>query len=123
MNHAITVPRAAQVQRANRRRPAFGWGISLAVHMLAIAWLWQAWPRHPADVDVRLARAFAVRLVPVAADVPALAAAPSLAVPVLTHTLPRAPLASRRPPANAAVAASGAAPAPEPMAIPPGQKA
>jgi hypothetical protein len=110
MNLAITTPPAFHVQRANGRRPVLGWGISLVVHALALAWIWQATSSRPAHIDARPARAIAVRLLPIAA-MPAPVVVPRLAPATATK--------STRPPSTSRQAPASAAPTPAIIAMPP----
>lgn len=95
MNHAITMPLAFHAPMSTKRRPVLGWGISLLVHAVAIAWIWHATSPHPADLDARPAAAIAVRVRPIAPDVPPPAAAPRVVAPVSTG-LPTRPLPRQR---------------------------
>jgi len=110
MNHAMTMLPAFPVQRANGRRPVLGWGISLMVHALALAWIWHATSSRPADKDARPVSAIAVRLLPMAA-VPPPAVAPRL-VPATASRSPRPASTSRQ-------ATASAKPAPAIIAMPP----
>lgn len=104
MNHAITMPQAFPMQRSHGRRPVLGWGISLVVHALAIAWIWQATSPRPADLDARPVSRIAVRLLPIA-TVPPPVAVPH-PVPATASRPPRPASASRQASASATPAAS-----------------
>lgn len=103
MSHAITMPSAAMSQAADRRASALGWGISLLAHVLAVAWVWHAWPAHRTDADTTPVTRIEVRLVPVTPKPPSAppAPAPQSAVPRVTTRPPHvAPApALREPPA------------------------
>ena len=113
MNHANTMPPAFSLQRANGRRPLLGWGISLLVHALAVAWIWQATSSRPAAKRARPAREITVQLLPMAAAPPP-AVVPRVA-PATASRSPR-PAAASRP---ASVRAAPEAPTPPIIAMPP----
>jgi hypothetical protein len=90
-----------------------GWGISLMVHALAVAWLWHAWlPRH-ADTDAGPVRRIEVRLVSIVpkTTVPKVSVPPSS--PVQTRAAPRA-AAPQRQGRTSAISSSPTAAVPEP---------
>jgi hypothetical protein len=70
MNHAASIDHTFRPQRPDGRGPALGWGVSLAVHALALAWVWQAWPPRPADTDAGRGMRLEVRLLSVARQAP-----------------------------------------------------
>lgn len=103
----------AILHRHDPRGTTFGWGISLLVHALAVAWLWQAWPGHRDDPHTGPVRRIEVRLVPVVPSV-APRLPPPLAAPV-PSAAPRSTPQRRPPPAaraRAAPTATIAEPAP-----------
>lgn len=87
-----------------------GWGISLLVHALAIAWIWQATAPRPAVMEARPARAIAVQLLPIAPDLPPPA--------VATRSMPAKASPSRRP-TPASRQAAPAAPTAAIISMPP----
>lgn len=109
MNHAASLHQTAIVQRPDARGSVLGWGISLLVHALALAWLWHAWLLHPVRTDAGPVKRVEVRLVPIA-EAP-------LPVPPSNVTAPRnspaqTPAEPRPKPAQHQAVASPVSPAP-----------
>lgn len=105
MNFAASLYQTDTPQRPAERSSMLGWGSSLLVHAVAIAWLWHAWPPRQADKDTGPVNRIEVRLVPIASRAPP-APVPDVAVPRAspgqTRTAPR-PMPPQRPPLPAAV--------------------
>lgn len=106
---------AAILQGPDARGPVLGWGISLLVHALAVAWVWHAWLPRRTETDTGPLRRIEVRLVPVVPKVPLPAPSPNATAPHASRIQARAPL--RPSPPRSQVRAS-AAPG-EPSAIVP----
>lgn len=64
MRPATTFHQTALVQRPDARGPVAGWGVSLLVHVAAVAWLWHAWLPHRTETEAGPPRRIEVRLVP-----------------------------------------------------------
>lgn len=92
MNFAASLHQTDIPQRPAARASMLGWGVSLLVHALAVAWLWHAWPHRQADTDAGPVNRIEVRLVPIAPQTPP-APEPEAAVPrsspLQTRTAPR----------------------------------
>jgi hypothetical protein len=115
MNAASSLYHTALQQRPDSRGPVLGWGISLLIHALAVAWVWHAWVPNRAETDTGPVRRIEVRLVPVVPKVQLPPATPS-------ETAPRSGLiptrAALRPPPPRIQLRANAAPE-EPVAIVP----
>jgi hypothetical protein len=66
MNHAVSLHQTAVFKRPETRGSVLGWGISLLVHALALAWLWHVWLLDPLQKDAGPVKRVEVRLVPIA---------------------------------------------------------
>lgn len=121
MSHSTILSRTIMPQRLAARRSLLGLGISLLVHVLAVAWLWQSGLSPRTEADSGPVRQMEVRLVTIAPKEPhpepSPAPAPTAAVPRSTplpaSAAPRPPQSRR--PANAAASSAGPAVTASPM--------
>jgi hypothetical protein len=102
MNHASSLHRTAILQRPNVHGPVLGWGISLLIHALAVAWVWHAWQPYRAETDAGPVRRIELRLVPIAPKVRLPPPAPNATAPRSTPNQMRAALGPPPPPPSQA---------------------